>query len=93
MAGVLLIGLGMIQWVLPTYQEQSPAAVPTGPSLAGNPYITEDENTRMINLRGQPNFREVRRLRPDKRPQTAPAPPRFIIDALPASYEATEIKF
>jgi hypothetical protein len=85
MAGVLLIGIGVIQMALPrkvsVYAGQEGNGV--APSMAQT--VRYDSAPPAELARGNVNLREKKTLRS--------GPPRFIIDTMPASYEQPQIRF
>lgn len=88
MAGILLIGIGVIQIALPQKQMVVVAKqTPSAPAIASNPTPAPGgvQMASEVIKRGNPNLREVKTLRS--------GPPRFIIDTMPASYEQTQIRF
>ena len=92
LAGVLLIGIGAIQIVLPRKVVQvgaSQHSAPSTPGLAKNappPILNVPFEFAPNSVRhGNPNLREVKTLRI--------GPPRYPIDPMPASYEQTQIRF
>lgn len=95
MAGILMIGIGVIQMALPRKVEVV-VNKPANPSVAALPpegTIVQVPNvpnvpfgiTPEAGKRGNPNLRQVKTLRS--------GPPRFVIDTMPATYEQTQIQF
>ena len=99
MAGVLMIGLGVIQWVLPSRNPQpSPGLATAAPAINHNGSLValdnpgDDDKIFKLPSKGlQPV--KIKKLEPRETELRPPAPTRFIIDALPASYEAQQIRF
>jgi hypothetical protein len=88
MAGVLLMGMGAIQIMLPKKQ----VMMATIPTVAPEP---REDHLRNVPFTLSENAREqsIRQANPNLREVKAPRPSRYIIDAQPASYEQTQIRF
>jgi hypothetical protein len=93
MAGVLLIGLGMIQWIMPMREFRPPTDVARAPLMEEGTYVVNEEKP-IINL-PLGNYHPVKAPAVSTRGHDlrSATPVRFVIDAQPASYEPTQIQF
>jgi hypothetical protein len=102
MAGVLLMGMGAIQILIPKKQELNVAKVAGGQGsqvVVSHPTQTVPAEPKdyLRNVPFMPSeyAREQlnRQANPNLREVKAPRPSRYIIDTQPASYEQTQIRF
>ena len=84
MAGILLIGIGTIQMILPTPRKPAPSQVVAQAQPTPRPIIVLDDGRVMPEPSDKVRY-------PVKAPRVGP--PRFIIDPVPASYEPQQIQF
>jgi hypothetical protein len=96
MAGVLLMGMGAIQIMLP---KKEVMMVKAGgdqpvPGLVTTPAVADDHLRNVpFTLSEYAREQSIRQANPNLREVKAPRPSRYIIDAQPASYEQTQIRF
>lgn len=93
MAGILLTGVGIIQIAMP---KQRPAAIATShPVLESQPvaaHAAPPQPVLSLNVQDQKLLPPLQRVIVPARSGTQPAP-QFVGGGLPASYEATQIRF
>jgi hypothetical protein len=91
MAGVLLIGIGVIQWAFPVRTAQPVTQVAQAAPVQPPAYAKAPEPIQVpfellpASKQLSPGLREVKAVRF--------GPPRFIMDAQPPSYEQNQIRF
>jgi hypothetical protein len=96
MAGVLLMGVGAIQIMLPKKEQGMMTKTSVEqPALAAPPVLASDQYLRSVPFTPSEYAREQlkRPANPNLREVKAPRPSRYIIDTQPASYEQTQIRF